>query len=195
MPGLALLQLARGEPVPAAVSARPPTSWPASPIGHTRRFLLMAEGDAAAALVALRAAARTWQSLHMPYDAARTAVLVGLACAELGDSAGTEMEFGCAADTFTTLGAGPDLARVNGLRHGRTGGPTTLSDREREVLLHLAAGRTNRQIAARLVVSPHTVARHVEHIYAKLGVTNRAAATTYAYQHHLLCAGWPAAPA
>jgi DNA-binding NarL/FixJ family response regulator len=54
------------------------------------------------------------------------------------------------------------------------------------VLVHLAAGRTNREIAARLVVSPHTVARHVEHIYAKLGVTNRAAATAYAYQHHLL---------
>jgi DNA-binding CsgD family transcriptional regulator len=146
----------------------------------------MAEGDAAAALVALRAAVRTWQSLPMPYDAARTAVLVGSACAALGDSAGAEMEFDCAADTFTRLGAGPDLERVNDLRRGRTGGRTILSDREREVLVHLAAGRTNREIAERLVVSPHTVARHVEHIYAKLDVTNRAAATAYAYQHHQL---------
>jgi DNA-binding NarL/FixJ family response regulator len=231
MPGSALLQLARGEPVPAAAAiqralaegsgsrSRPALLAAAVEIhcatddfvsaraaadelagiadqAHSQVFqamagqaagsVLMAAGDAAAALVALRAAARTWQSLRMPYDAARTAVLMGLACAALGDSAGAEMEFGCAADTFTTLGAGPDLARVNGLRHGRTGGPTTLSDREREVLVHLAAGRTNREIAARLVVSPHTVARHVEHIYAKLGVTNRAAATAYAYQHHLL---------
>ena len=61
-----------------------------------------------------------------------------------------------------------------------------MSAREREVLTHLAAGRTNRQIAAQLVVSPHTVARHIEHIYAKLGVTNRAAATAYAYEHHLV---------
>jgi len=61
-----------------------------------------------------------------------------------------------------------------------------LSAREREVLMHLVAGRTNRQIAEMLTVSPHTVARHVEHIYAKLGVTNRTAATAYAYEHHLV---------
>ena len=54
------------------------------------------------------------------------------------------------------------------------------------MLAHLASGQTNRQIAADLVVSAHTVARHVEHIYAKLGVTNRAAATAYAYEHHLV---------
>ena len=54
------------------------------------------------------------------------------------------------------------------------------------MLAHLASGQTNRQIAADLVVSTHTVARHVEHIYAKLGVTNRAAATAYAYEHHLV---------
>jgi DNA-binding NarL/FixJ family response regulator len=52
--------------------------------------------------------------------------------------------------------------------------------------MHLVAGRTNRQIAEMLTVSPHTVARHVEHIYAKLGVTNRTAATAYAYEHHLV---------
>ena len=62
----------------------------------------------------------------------------------------------------------------------------SLSAREREVLAQLAAGRTNRQIAERLVVSPHTVARHIEHIYAKLGVANRAAATAYAYEHRLV---------
>ena len=61
-----------------------------------------------------------------------------------------------------------------------------MSAREQEVLAHLAAGRTNRQIAERLVVSPHTVARHIEHIYAKLGVANRTAATAYAYEHHLV---------
>jgi DNA-binding NarL/FixJ family response regulator len=54
------------------------------------------------------------------------------------------------------------------------------------VLTHLVAGRSNREIAEKLVISPHTVARHVEHIYAKLGVTNRTAATAYAYEHHLV---------
>jgi DNA-binding CsgD family transcriptional regulator len=61
-----------------------------------------------------------------------------------------------------------------------------LSARELEVLAHLAAGRSNREIADLLVVSPHTVARHIEHIYAKLGVSNRTAAAAYAYQHHLV---------
>jgi DNA-binding CsgD family transcriptional regulator len=53
----------------------------------------------------------------------------------------------------------------------------TLTPREREVLARLAAGRTNDGIAADLDISRNTVARHVEHIYAKLGVHTRVAAT------------------
>ena len=153
----------------------------------------LAAGDVTAALVELRTAARTWQSLHMPYDAARTALLVGLACAALGDQTGAEVEFDYARDIFTKLGAAPDLERANALMggladgvHPRDADAAALSAREREVLAHLAAGQTNRQIAADLVVSTHTVARHIEHIYAKLGVANRAAATAYAYEHHLV---------
>ena len=52
--------------------------------------------------------------------------------------------------------------------------------------MQLAAGRTNREIAESLTISQHTVGRHVEHIFAKLGVTTRAAATAYAYRHDLL---------
>ena len=147
----------------------------------------IAAGDVAAALVELRIAARTWQSLHMPYDSARATALLGLACAALGDQTGAEVEFDSASDIFAKLGATPDLERVCVLSAGLADhAESALSAREREVLAHLAAGRTNRQIAAQLVVSPHTVARHVEHIYAKLGVTNRAAATAYAYEHHLV---------
>ena len=149
--------------------------------------VLIAAGDVAAALVELRTAARTWQSLHMPYDAARASALLGLACAALGDQTGAEVEFDYARDIFAKLGATPDLERVNALSAGLAdNAETALSARERQVLTHLAAGRTNRQIAAQLVLSPHTVARHIEHIYAKLGVTNRAAATAYAYEHHLV---------
>ena len=154
--------------------------------------VLLAAGNVTAAVPALRAAASAWRAAHMPYDVARTAVLVGLACAALGDRIGAEVEFDTARAIFGELGAAPDLARVERLvvgladDGGRRDESTELSVREREVLAHLAAGRTNRQIAARLVVSPHTVARHVEHIYAKLGVANRAAATAYAYEHHLV---------
>lgn len=155
---------------------------------HARGSVLAAEGDLVGALTELRAAARAWQSLRMPYEAARTAVLIGIACAALGDRTAATLEFDNARATFTELGARPDLDHLAGL----TGlavepvGERVLSDREHEVLVHLAGGKTNRQIADDLTISPHTVGRHVDHIFAKLGVTSRAAATAYAYEHGLM---------
>ncbi len=70
--------------------------------------------------------------------------------------------------------------------------PGGLTGREVDVLRLLARGHSNKQIAALLVVSPKTAANHVEHIYAKLGVSSRAAATLYATQHGLLGAYEPA---
>lgn len=156
--------------------------------------VLVGEGDPVAGLAELRAAASAWQSLRMPYEAARAAVLRGLACAALGDRTSAAVEFDNAEDAFVELGAVTDLDRLAALTGGlveagerpTAGGHSALSAREREVLVQLAAGRTNRQIAARLVISQHTVGRHVEHIFTKLGVTNRAAATAYAYEHRLL---------
>jgi DNA-binding NarL/FixJ family response regulator len=54
------------------------------------------------------------------------------------------------------------------------------------VLRLIARGRTNREVAALLVVSPKTVGRHVENLYAKLGVSSRAAAAVFAMEHRLL---------
>jgi DNA-binding NarL/FixJ family response regulator len=65
-------------------------------------------------------------------------------------------------------------------------GPDGLTSREIDVLRLLSRGLSSREIAAALVVSPKTVRNHVEHIYAKTGVTNRAAASLYAVQHGLL---------
>ena len=50
----------------------------------------------------------------------------------------------------------------------------------------VATGETNRGIATELVLSERTVDRHVSNIYAKLGVSSRAAATAYAYEHQLV---------
>ena len=64
--------------------------------------------------------------------------------------------------------------------------PAGLTDREVEVLRLIARGRSNRDVAAALVVSPKTVGRHVENLYRKLGVHSRAAAAVFAMEHDLL---------
>ena len=64
--------------------------------------------------------------------------------------------------------------------------PAGLSDREVDVLRLLATGLTNAQIAATLVISPRTAEHHVQHIYARIGASTRAAAALYAMQHGLL---------
>jgi HD-GYP domain-containing protein (c-di-GMP phosphodiesterase class II) len=68
----------------------------------------------------------------------------------------------------------------------RPAGPSGLTAREVEVLRLLARGRSNKAIAFELTLSPKTVSSHVEHIYTKLGVTSRAAATLLALEHGLL---------
>jgi DNA-binding NarL/FixJ family response regulator len=54
------------------------------------------------------------------------------------------------------------------------------------VLRLIAAGHGNREIATMLVISEHTVARHVQNTYAKLGVSSRTAAAAFAFEHNLL---------
>jgi DNA-binding NarL/FixJ family response regulator len=63
--------------------------------------------------------------------------------------------------------------------------PGSLTAREAEVLTLVARGRTNREVAAELFISDKTVARHVSNIFAKLGLSSRAAATAWAYEHGL----------
>ena len=61
-----------------------------------------------------------------------------------------------------------------------------LTAREVEVLILLARGMSNRQIAERLVITPKTAGNHIEHIYAKIGASSRAGAAMFAVQHGLL---------
>lgn len=63
--------------------------------------------------------------------------------------------------------------------------PAGLSEREAEILRLLAGGRTNKEIAAELVVSVHTVERHLANAYRKIGARNRTAATAFAIEHRL----------
>ncbi len=73
-----------------------------------------------------------------------------------------------------------------GHRTGRLPGPAGLTPRETEVLALIAMGASTKQAAHRLGIAPKTAATHVEHIYAKIAVTNRAAATRFAIRHGLV---------
>jgi DNA-binding CsgD family transcriptional regulator len=153
---------------------------------YSQGALMLAEGDARAALGVLRDAWRSWQEIEAPYEAARTRVLMGVACRTLGDSDTAEMELAAARETFMQLGAAPDLARVAALsRKPAATAASGLTGREVEVLRLVAAGKTNREIGVELFISEKTVARHLSNIFTKLGLPTRAAATAYAYQHGL----------
>ncbi|MDD7937175.1 LuxR C-terminal-related transcriptional regulator [Actinomycetospora lutea] len=147
--------------------------------------VLHAEGRPEDALGTLRAAWRTWQLLDVPYQAARVRVLLAMTCRDLGDDDAAEMELDAARRVFTALGAAPDVARVAALT--RAPDPLCgLTEREVQVLRLVATGRTNRVIAAELVLSEKTVARHLANIFAKADLSSRAAATAWAYEHGLV---------
>jgi len=176
----------------ATVAAGTPSPVLEAMAAHAASAVLIALGAPRDALTGLRHAASIWRSLQMPYDSARTSVLVARACAGLGDRAGAALEFDNAADAFARLGAGPDRDRLDSVRaelleaSQPPADGVQLSARECEVLVHVAAGATNRQIADELTISQHTVGRHLENIFAKIGVSSRAAATAWAYEHDLL---------
>ena len=152
-----------------------------------RGDVALARVEISGALTALREALLRWLTLEAPYEAARTRVLLGRVCTELGDHDGAALELGAARAAFEELGARPDLARLDSMTGSGTSRKTLgLSPRELEVLRLLATGETNKAIAAALVLSERTVDRHVSNIYAKLGVSSRAAATARAYEQHLV---------
>jgi DNA-binding NarL/FixJ family response regulator len=155
---------------------------------RARGEVALARGDFRAALAPLRDAARAWQALDAPYEAARARALVGRACHALGDEDAAALELDAARDTFRRLGAASDPAALD--HAGRAADDHGLTARELEVLRRVAAGATNKAIAAELVLSERTVDRHVSNIFAKLRVNSRAAATAYAYEHRLV--GGPA---
>jgi len=150
----------------------------------------LARGEPREALALLRRAEQVWRDFDAPWECARVRVLVARACQALGDSDAADLEFGAARRTFEQLGAACDLSRLDRLQRqaapreaSSSGG---LSPRELEVLTQLASGATNRAIAAALRISEKTVARHVSNIFIKLGLSSRAAATAYAWQHQLI---------
>jgi ATP/maltotriose-dependent transcriptional regulator MalT len=150
-----------------------------------RGSILLAEGDSSGALPTLRHACRVWQDLRLPYEGARARMLYGLALRAVGDEDDARLELRGALSAFERLGATVDAVRASDLLAGPKSLPRGLTAREAEVLKLVAAGKTNRDIAVELVISEHTVARHLQNMFVKLDVSSRSAATAFAFEHGL----------
>jgi DNA-binding CsgD family transcriptional regulator len=145
----------------------------------------LADADVTGALESSRRAGSIWHELKLPYETALARLTHGLALRASGDEENAESELRAALATFERLGASPDARRTADLLKAPRELPRGLSPREAEVLRLLATGKTNREIAAALVISEHTVARHVQNMFAKLEVSSRSAATAFAFEHDL----------
>jgi DNA-binding CsgD family transcriptional regulator len=168
------------------IARRYPTDVLQAMAAHAQGAVELAEGRAQAALAALRRAFELWQRGEAPYETACVRLLTALACRELGDVESADLEFEAAGGLFESLGAAPDLARLDSLRNRTTqAGRHGLTPRELQVLRQIAAGKTNKAIASELSLSERTIDRHVSNLLNKLGVSSRAAATAYAYSHKL----------
>ncbi len=168
----------------AGVAADVDAPLPTAMAAQARGRVALAAGDAGTAIVALRDAGAAWRSLQAPYGEARARELIAAACRQVGDEDTATLELAAARRAYEGLGAVPDLARVEA--PARPPKPGGLTEREVEVLRLVADGATNRAIADELFISEKTVERHLSNVFPKLGVSNRAAATAWAYEHDLV---------
>lgn len=131
-----------------------------------------------------------------PYEVAVARIELGRTLIALGEPAAAEREATAALRKLQDLGATLAAERAQAVlgaiaaaarvRATRKGGPGALTDREREVLALVARGLSDREVAAALVLSEHTVHRHVSNILRKLGVPSRTAAVAQATRQALL---------
>lgn len=188
------VSIASGEPAEAkacAAELREVTAALTTPAleamaDHADGAVLLAQGDPEAALPPLRRACAAWADLHFPYEHARSRQVLGTAMRAAGDEEGGMGELREAGEAFARLGARLDVAAVGALLRPDDALPAGLSAREGEVLRLVASGKTNRDIAVELVLSEHTVGRHLQNIYSKIGVSSRAAATAFVFEHGLV---------
>jgi DNA-binding CsgD family transcriptional regulator len=158
-------------------------------IGATRQaegFAALAAGDPKTARVAFEDAVELLGRARLPFEVARARLELAGTLRALGrdDAAARELER--ARASFEVLGAAGEERRVAALLAERPDGRGPLSPREGEVLGLVAQGKTNAEIARVLVLSEHTVHRHVANILTKLGVSSRAAAVARATELELL---------
>lgn len=146
-----------------------------------RGRLQLATGDPAATTT-LRGNLQQWLELGVPYEVATAWMLLGQAYNAAGDQQSATESFASAGALFDQLGAALDARRLRALSTPKPF-PGGLTEREMEVLRLVAAGRTNKEVAAELHLSEKTVSRHLTNIFSKIDVSSRAAATAFAYRH------------
>ena len=145
---------------------------------QARGAVRLALGNPEQAVPSLQDALRRWRAVDARHESASVRLLLARAYEMLGDGDSAAREYAAANATLERLGA-----PARGLPPTIPGG---LTAREAEVLALVAAGKSNREVAAALVVSEKTIARHLANIFAKLGVSSRTAATAFAFEHGLV---------
>lgn len=146
---------------------------------HARGAVLARSGEHEQALAVLNDALRHYREQRARYESAEVYEWMALAHKGIGDDAAAAADLATAEAIYEQLAVQPSpvCGRVT---------PGGLTRREVEVLRALAGGATNRQVAQSIFISEKTVGRHLANIYAKLGVSSRTAALTWAYQNKVI---------
>ena len=150
-----------------------------------------AAGDHEAARRSFEDAAHLFQRSGAPLEASRARLQLATALAALGRGGHAAEQAAAAASVLERIGARAEAERAVALQAGLCGRPGAparprLTDRERQVLGMVAEGRSDKAIAAALVVSEHTVHRHVSNVLAKLGCRTRSAAVAEGLRDQLI---------
>jgi DNA-binding CsgD family transcriptional regulator len=170
----------------AVIADEYPTPWLVAVTTQARGRVELAAGEGDAACGSLRRALEQMHMLELPYEVADTRLLLGAAYRAVGDDDAAAVSFDAGVQLLAQLGADTTTARGRARRADPTTSPNGLTGREVEVLRLLASGRTNKELAAELGLSEKTVERHLSNIFTKIGVSTRAAATAFAFEHEIV---------